>query len=152
MHYDALYTLLLLSLAAAAISYTTAHALIWRELRFEIVYRTWDWQNDRKGLLGELATCQYCQVHYVAFALVLFFQPRLFHLLPHFYGAPGWLYSTLLWAGNFLVASFSIVSVATLVTNAFRALGKLAKNTQAEYDLRDQIYQRLGQTVDTAST
>lgn len=58
----------ILSLAVAAISFTTSKAVIFRSLRL--------WIDDRNEWLGELVACPYCTAHWVAFAAVAIYQPR----------------------------------------------------------------------------
>jgi len=61
---------LYLSLATASISFTIAEAKVCLPLR--------EWAKRRSSLLGELLSCGYCVGHWVAFALVAIYRPKLF--------------------------------------------------------------------------
>ena len=60
---------LLLSLATASISFTVAETKLFMPLR-----QHW----PKESFLGELLSCGYCLGHWVAFALVAIYRPRLF--------------------------------------------------------------------------
>lgn len=62
--------LIYLSAITASISFTIAETKLLKPLR--------DWVNSKNHFLGELVTCGYCVGHWVAFALVAIFQPKLF--------------------------------------------------------------------------
>jgi hypothetical protein len=59
-----------LSLVTASISFTLAEAEIFLPLR--------DWIKGRISFFGELLGCGYCLGHWVAFALVAIYQPKIF--------------------------------------------------------------------------
>jgi len=59
-----------LSLAAACLSFTFTQAKVFRPLRERI--------KKRSPFLGDLFCCSYCFGHWVAFALVAVYRPRLF--------------------------------------------------------------------------
>jgi hypothetical protein len=61
---------LYLSLVTACISFTISEAKIFLPVR--------DWIKKRSSLLGELFCCGYCLGHWVAFACVAIYQPKLF--------------------------------------------------------------------------
>lgn len=63
-------TVLLLSLANAAIAFTLTETRLFRALR--------EWAKARSDWLGEFASCSYCLGHWTAFALVAVYRPRLF--------------------------------------------------------------------------
>jgi hypothetical protein len=60
---------MLLSVVTASISYTLAETKLFKPLR--------EWAL-KKGRWGELLSCGYCLGHWVAFALVAVYQPKLF--------------------------------------------------------------------------
>jgi hypothetical protein len=60
----------LLSLVTATISFTISETKLFAPCR--------DWIGCRNRLLGELISCGYCCGHWIAFALVAIYQPRLF--------------------------------------------------------------------------
>ena len=62
---------LLLSLVTASISFTVSEAKLFKPLR--------EWVK-RKIRWGELLSCGYCLGHWVAFALVAIYRPRLFEM------------------------------------------------------------------------
>jgi hypothetical protein len=59
-----------LSFVAAAISFTVAETKLFATLR--------EWMKSKSQFLGELISCGYCFGHWVAFALVAGFRPKLF--------------------------------------------------------------------------
>ncbi len=59
-----------LSLVTASISFTVTEAKLFQPFR--------DWVKGKSAFLGELVSCGYCFGHWVAFALVVVYQPRLF--------------------------------------------------------------------------
>ena len=61
---------LLLSLVTASISYTVTETKLFKPLR--------EWVG--KLPMGELLSCGYCLGHWVAFALVAIYRPRLFEM------------------------------------------------------------------------
>jgi len=83
-----------LSLVAASLSFTVTETKLFRPLR--------EWAKGKNPFLGELLSCGYCFGHWIAFALVAIYQPRLFHswwLLDYFCTAIviAWL-SAFMWA------------------------------------------------------
>ncbi|MCB0597054.1 MAG: hypothetical protein H6557_21025 [Lewinellaceae bacterium] len=61
-----------LSLVTASISFTVSEAKIFLPLR--------EWAQKRSSYWGSLLSCGYCFGHWVAFALVALYRPRLFEL------------------------------------------------------------------------
>lgn len=61
---------LYLSLAVASISFTISETRLFAPLR--------TWIMDRNAFVGEIVSCGYCLGHWVAFALVFVYRPRLF--------------------------------------------------------------------------
>jgi hypothetical protein len=59
-----------LSLVTASISFTVAETKLFTSIR--------EWVAERSNFLGKLLSCGYCFGHWVAFALVAIFRPRLF--------------------------------------------------------------------------
>jgi len=66
-----LIQVLLLSLACASISFTVTEMKLFLPLR-----QRW----PRESFLGEVLSCGYCFGHWVAFALVAIYRPRLFEV------------------------------------------------------------------------
>lgn len=60
-----------LSLVTASISFTVTETKLFRPLR--------EWTSSKVPVLGSLFSCGYCFGHWVAFALVAIYRPRLFH-------------------------------------------------------------------------
>ncbi len=60
-----------LSLAAASISFTVTETKLFRPFR--------EWMKKRSVFLGKLFSCGYCFGHWIAFALVAIYCPKLFH-------------------------------------------------------------------------
>ena len=60
-----------LSLASACISFTVTETKLFKPLR--------EWLLKKIPFLGNLFSCGYCFGHWVAFALVALYQPRLFN-------------------------------------------------------------------------
>lgn len=63
---------ILLSFVTASISFTVAETTLFLSLR--------EWAKRKNSFLGELLSCGYCFGHWVAFAVVAIYQPRLFDL------------------------------------------------------------------------
>lgn len=61
---------LYLSFVTASVSFTVAETKLFLPLR--------EWAMRINAYLGELLSCGYCLGHWVAFALVAIYQPRLF--------------------------------------------------------------------------
>jgi hypothetical protein len=59
-----------LSLVTAAISFTVTETRLFKPLR--------EWMKKRSKFLGDLLSCGYCFGHWVAFALVAIYRPKLF--------------------------------------------------------------------------
>ena len=60
-----------LSLVTASISFTVTETKLFEPIR--------NWLNKKFPLLGKLFNCGYCFGHWIAFGLVLIYQPRLFY-------------------------------------------------------------------------
>jgi hypothetical protein len=72
----------LLSLLTASISFTVTETKVFQFLR--------EWTKAKNAWAGDLISCGYCLGLWVAFALVVVYQPRLFHawwLLDYFFTA-----------------------------------------------------------------
>jgi hypothetical protein len=63
-------TVIYLSLVTASISFTVSEAKLFLPLR--------EWFKRKLSYLGELISCGYCLGHWVAFALVAIYRPKLF--------------------------------------------------------------------------
>ncbi|OGW36646.1 MAG: hypothetical protein A2X58_09380 [Nitrospirae bacterium GWC2_56_14] len=63
-------TVFYLSLVTASISFTIT------EMKLFLLFR--QWAKERNSFLGELISCGYCFGHWVAFALVAVYRPKLF--------------------------------------------------------------------------
>ena len=59
-----------LSFVTASISFTVTEMKLFKPLR--------EWVKRKNSFLGELLCCGYCLGHWIAFALVAIYQPRLF--------------------------------------------------------------------------
>lgn len=59
-----------LSFVTAAISFTVTEMKIFKPFR--------EWMKERSAFLGDLFFCGYCFGHWVAFALVAIYRPKLF--------------------------------------------------------------------------
>jgi hypothetical protein len=64
--------LIYLSFVTASISFTVTETKIFMPIK--------EWAKHKKAFLGELLSCGYCFGHWVAFALVAVYQPKLFKL------------------------------------------------------------------------
>ncbi len=60
----------ILSLAAASVAFTISEATVFAGIREGV--------KSRNPWLGKLVSCGYCMGHWVAFALVVTYKPRLF--------------------------------------------------------------------------
>ena len=61
-----------LSFVTASISFLVTETKIFKPLR--------EWTKSKNSFLGEFLSCGYCFAHWVAFALVAIYQPKLFEL------------------------------------------------------------------------
>ncbi len=59
-----------LSIVTASISFTVAEAKLFLSFR--------DWLKRKNAFFGEMVSCGYCFGHWVAFALVALYRPKLF--------------------------------------------------------------------------
>ena len=59
-----------LSLVTASISFTVSESKLFMPLR--------DWAKKKLAYLGEFLSCGYCLGHWMAFALVAVYRPKLF--------------------------------------------------------------------------
>ncbi len=64
--------ILYLSLVTASISFTVTETKAFQPVR--------GWTKSKNRFLGELVSCGYCFGHWIAFALVAIYQPKLFEL------------------------------------------------------------------------
>jgi hypothetical protein len=90
-------TALYLSFVTASISFTVTETKLFAPLR--------EWARGKETLVGRLLSCGYCLGHWVAFALVAIYQPRLFQrhwLLDYFLTA-----LAIAWIGAFEWAAMS---------------------------------------------
>jgi len=105
----------ILALATATISQTSARAKITAPMR--------EWVQGKNAWLGELAACPYCTSHWVAFGLVLIYQPRWLHrFLPL----------------DLVIATFAIVALATFIGGGMAYLTfhpEEPPRTPTEYDM-----------------
>ena len=62
-------TVIYLSLVTAAISFTITETKVFKPLR--------EWLKKRSNFLGDLFACGYCLGHWIAFALVAVYKPKL---------------------------------------------------------------------------
>jgi len=60
-----------LSFVTASLSFTITETKLFKPLR--------EWVKGRNVFLGELLSCGYCLGHWVAFALVIIYRPRLLY-------------------------------------------------------------------------
>lgn len=91
MNFQAVYTVIVLSLAVSSISVTVTRSKVFAPFRA--------WIGARHEKLGGLFSCFYCLSHWLAAAFVLVYQPRLLSL---------WLPLDL------VVAVFAIVTIASI--------------------------------------
>jgi hypothetical protein len=61
-----------LSFVTASISFTVAETKVFKSLR--------EWAKRKNAFFGELISCGYCFGHWVAFAFVAIYQPKLFEI------------------------------------------------------------------------
>lgn len=61
-----------LSVVTASISFTVTETKLFKNFR--------EWLKRKSSFLGDLITCGYCFGHWVAFALVAVYKPKLFEL------------------------------------------------------------------------
>jgi hypothetical protein len=59
-----------LSVVTASVSFTVTETKLFKGFR--------EWLNGKSSFLGDLMSCGYCFGHWVAFALVAVYKPRLF--------------------------------------------------------------------------
>ena len=86
--------ILILSLPAAAISLTITKSFLFEHLR--------EWVLERSKWFGKLVTCPYCASHWVSFALVALYHPRMVQSV--------WL------PADLIISTFAIVALAQPVS------------------------------------
>lgn len=69
MNFAALYEVVVLALATAAISVTISKAQVLSSFR--------DWVADHSAWLGDLISCHYCTSHWVAIGFIAIYHPFL---------------------------------------------------------------------------
>ena len=69
MNWHGVYTVVVLSFAAAALSMTLAKSLIFAPVR--------SWISDRCDFIGKLSECPYCTTHWVSLVISLIYHPVL---------------------------------------------------------------------------
>lgn len=94
MNTKALLVVLILSLPVAAISLTITKSSLFEPLR--------KWLLDKSEWLGQLISCPHCTSHWVSFALVAIYHPRMLQ--------SAW------WLVDLMVSAFAIVALAMPVS------------------------------------
>lgn len=94
MNLQQLFVVLILTLPVSAISLTITKSSLFERLR--------EWALERNKWLGKLVSCPYCASHWVSFALVALYQPRV-------------IQSTA-WPIDLIVSAFAIVALAQPVS------------------------------------
>ncbi len=113
MNTQSLLVVLLLSLPVAVISLTITRASVFQYLR--------EWIRERNEWLGKLFTCPYCMSHWVSFALVACYQPRIIQ----------WW-----WPLDLVLSAFAIVALAMPVSFVvYRSFQGLIIENNDEADL-----------------
>jgi hypothetical protein len=105
MNFEGLYQVVVLALAIAAISVTTAKSRIFASAR--------SWINERNEWLGELASCQYCTSHWLALVFVAIYRPVIIKQ---------WIIVDL------LVSLFSMVAIAAVISGLIIKLATFQGN------------------------
>jgi hypothetical protein len=96
MNTKAILIVLFLSLPVSAISLTVTKSSLFERLR--------EWALERNKWLGKLVSCPYCMSHWVSFALVAWYQPRVVQS-----GA---------WPVDLIISAFAIVAICQPVSFA----------------------------------
>lgn len=96
---NVLWQILFLALAVSAISTTISLSSLFAPIRRRCRrYSRW---------LGRLVNCAYCSSHWIAFAAVAWYHPRVMD---------GW------WLANWVVVVFAVVAIANVMTGIIRKL------------------------------
>ena len=90
MNIQSVLVVLILSLPVAVISLTITRASVFQPLR--------EWVLERNAWLGKLVTCPYCTSHWVSFALVAYYRPRIVQ--------SAW------WPLDLILSAFALVALA----------------------------------------
>lgn len=109
MNTTALFQIIVLALAAAAISTTITKAFIFAPMR--------DWIFKQNEWFGELFSCPYCMSHWVGFVLVAIYRPVLVEM---------WFIIDL------LISVFVLVSISAIVSGLILNLHKSHEKTVEE--------------------
>lgn len=95
-------TVALLALAVSSVSVTMTKSSIFKSTR--------EWIDEKSSFFGDLVHCPYCTSHWLSFAAVAVYQPRLLD-------SPYWVF-------DYAVSAFVIVTLASmssgLVIRAFK--------------------------------
>jgi hypothetical protein len=106
MNFTALYEVVVLALATAAISVTISKAQVFSSFR--------DWVADNNAWLGDLISCHYCTSHWVAMGFIVIYHPFLVRK---------WIVSDL------FVSLFATVAISALVSGLILKLTTMKSGT-----------------------
>ncbi len=98
MNVEAFLTTVILAIAVAAVSMTIGRAKVSRGFR--------DWVETKSAWFGELVNCPYCISHWIAFAAVAWYRPRVI--------TSGFIIF------DWIVSLFLIVALASLVSGMIK--------------------------------
>lgn len=125
MNTQSAFAILFLSLPVAVVSITITKASVFERLR--------QWVQNRNQWFGKLITCPYCTSHWVSFALVAFYRPRVVQ--------SGW------WPIDLAASAFALVAIATpisfVIYRSFRQL-EPASNGEEVGELRGALAKAKG--------
>lgn len=134
MNTKALLVVLILSLPVSTISLTITKSSLFERLR--------EWALERNKWLGKLVSCPYCTSHWVSFALVAWYQPRMLQ--------SAWL------PVDLIISAFAIVALAMpisfVVLCSFKNMASSEEDPEKEQlraalqKARELLAQRASQT------
>lgn len=114
MNLQQLFVALILALPVSVISLTITRSSLFDHLR--------KWMVERNEWLGKLVTCPYCTSHWVSFALVAWYQPRMLQ--------SAWL------PVDLMISAFAIVALAMpisfVVLCSFKNMAPLEEDPEKE--------------------
>jgi len=123
----AMYQIVVLALATAAISTTTAKGRIFASAR--------EWMLDRSEWLGRLVSCAYCTSHWVAMAFVAIYRPML---------VQQWFIV------DFFVSVFCVVAISAIISGVIIKLTPFQQQIPTEEESEGDEIEQLQTALQSA--
>ncbi len=113
MNWQQLFMILILALPVSAITLTITRSSLFERPR--------EWMLEKNEWFGKLVTCPYCTSHWVSFALVVWYQPRMLQ---------SWL------PVDLIISTFAVVALAMpisfVILCSFKNMALLEEDPEKE--------------------